>query len=510
MTPFDPPLEREGFGLPAAPSAPMVPAFGGPMTAPPPQAPMMPAFGMPPQAAAPPARKAPGFMDYAAPIISLLAGRKDPAAIGVGLTAYLKGQDLRRQQIESQQERDQRKQLERAKFYQSVVQSAQTYDDEVALQNDLAALKPLADFYGVPLDGIRISDTKKAAKERALMTAAVETAIKQHGQDILNRDDVTLQLSDGRRVSMASARAVLGGGLTDASGKNIPVISKPDALTPNTPEEQYLAQFAKENGAKTFAELSTAKQVEGRQKWAESGRAAEQPQRVEGLLSGRPGFAFQKGTKFYDSDGKDVTAAFRPKETVSERQAGNGGGRSELVQAVLDNPELFDRLTAKQIGEIAPALSAAGFKGFGKAMNESAIAKVAESKSAIASLRDLRQVLSDNEQYIGPIAGFQALNPYSEARKAQAKIDLVKQRVGKALEGGVLRKEDEEKYKKILATLNDTPSTAISKVDGIIATLEKDLEVFIEEQRAAGRRVTSPAPPAKPGPSRIKSITPVK
>src|SRR5207237_10197195 len=87
-----------------------------------------------------------------------------------------------------------------------------------------------------------------------------------------------------------------------------------------------------------------------------------------------------------------------------------------------------------------------------------------------------------------------ALNPYSDARKAQAKIDLVKQRVGKALEGGVLRKEDEDKYKKILATLNDEPSTAISKVDNIIATLERDIEIFVDEQKAAGGRVSTPTP----------------
>jgi hypothetical protein len=167
---------------------------------------------------------------------------------------------------------------------------------------------------------------------------------------------------------------------------------------------------------------------------------------------------------------------------------------SALVGAVLENPELYDRLTAKQIGEIAPALNAAGFKGFGKTLTEGAITKIAESKSAVASLRDLRQTLLDNEQYIGPVAGLQALNPYSDARKAQAKIDLVKQRVGKALEGGVLRKEDEDKYKKILATLRDEPSTAISKVDSIIETLERDLETFVESQRSAGRRVNETKP----------------
>jgi hypothetical protein len=37
-----------------------------------------------------------------------------------------------------------------------------------------------------------------------------------------------------------------------------------------------------------------------------------------------------------------------------------------------------------------------------------------------------------------------------------------------------LRKEDEEKYKKILPQLSDTPSTAMSKANQLSATLAAD------------------------------------
>jgi len=185
------------------------------------------------------------------------------------------------------------------------------------------------------------------------------------------------------------------------------------------------------------------------------------------------------------------------------RTSSAASSRSGLVEAVIANPQLYDELTPTAKTAIAPELSKLGFEGFGKTLPASAVAKIAESKSAIASLVDLRKVLQENSQYIGPVAGFQALWPYSEARQAQAKIDLVKQRVGKALEGGVLRKEDEEKYKRILATLNDTPETAISKVDGLIQTLESDMALFEAEQRRAGRKVggttSAPAIPPPPG-----------
>lgn len=168
---------------------------------------------------------------------------------------------------------------------------------------------------------------------------------------------------------------------------------------------------------------------------------------------------------------------------------GTSQDRDDLISAVVDNPGLWDQITPTERGKIAGDLQRRGFTGFGRPLPEAAVKKLAESDSAIASLADLREILKKNEQYIGPIAGLAALNPYSEARKAQADIDLVRQRVGKALEGGVLRKEDEEKYKKILATLRDEPSTAIYKVDQLIKDIQRDKDTYVHQQRLAGRRV---------------------
>lgn len=170
------------------------------------------------------------------------------------------------------------------------------------------------------------------------------------------------------------------------------------------------------------------------------------------------------------------------------------------VATIMANPQIYSTLTPTKKAALFVPLAAAGFQNFGKELNDTAISKISESKSAIGGLKDLRQVLLDNEEFIGPAAGLQSLNPYSDARKAQAKIDLVKQRVGKALEGGVLRKEDEEKYKKILATLYDTPDTAIYKVDGVIESVTRDIEEFVNANRLAGRNVTGqstalPSPP---------------
>ena len=189
------------------------------------------------------------------------------------------------------------------------------------------------------------------------------------------------------------------------------------------------------------------------------------------------------------------------RKDVRPPRAAQGAGEDydALADTVAANPPLWDNLTPTAKTRIAPILAKKGFTGFGRPMGEAAVGQVAQSRSAIESLRDLRTTLQENEQYIGPVSGVWALNPYSDARQAQAKIDLVRQRVGKALEGGVLRKEDEEKYKRILATLQDTPKTAIAKVDNLIATLERDMKIFEEEQRFGGRRVpTRETPPAGP------------
>jgi hypothetical protein len=130
-----------------------------------------------------------------------------------------------------------------------------------------------------------------------------------------------------------------------------------------------------------------------------------------------------------------------------------------------------------------------GFTGFGKPLSDAALKEITQTETAIEQLNELKTIVTENADKIGPIVGLAAKWPWSESRKIQAKIDLVKQMVGKSLEGGVLRKEDEEKYKKILATMTDEPSTALSKINGLISTLQSDVEKYKSNQALAGRNV---------------------
>lgn len=138
--------------------------------------------------------------------------------------------------------------------------------------------------------------------------------------------------------------------------------------------------------------------------------------------------------------------------------------------------------------EVVSRLAATGTE-VNKQLSDSAIAAITETQQALYGLNDLAQKISGNEQYLGPVSGLQRFNPYSKARQIQSDVDRIRQVVGKALEGGVLRKEDEEKYKKILATLADTPETALYKIEALKSDLERKIADYKIAQAGAGRYV---------------------
>lgn len=105
--------------------------------------------------------------------------------------------------------------------------------------------------------------------------------------------------------------------------------------------------------------------------------------------------------------------------------------------------------------------------------------RLAEFETSLDDTVVLRTVIGD----VGTISRLGASMPTwvteltggwgSDAKSQNAVIARVKQVIGKALEGGVLRKEDEEKYKDILPTIGDPKSVALNKLDGLEAAIAK-------------------------------------
>lgn len=67
-----------------------------------------------------------------------------------------------------------------------------------------------------------------------------------------------------------------------------------------------------------------------------------------------------------------------------------------------------------------------------------------------------------------------------DAKTQNATIALVRQIIGKALEGGVLRKEDEIKYKDILPQLGETKTLVASKIKLLKQRIEDNRSTFLD------------------------------
>lgn len=90
--------------------------------------------------------------------------------------------------------------------------------------------------------------------------------------------------------------------------------------------------------------------------------------------------------------------------------------------------------------------------------------QLADIKAGYDQISGLEKEMNDT--LFDPISGrARKLNPYqTDTQLLDANLKLVKQVIGKGLEGGVLRKEDEAKYEDILPKLSDTAEVAKGKV----------------------------------------------
>jgi hypothetical protein len=78
----------------------------------------------------------------------------------------------------------------------------------------------------------------------------------------------------------------------------------------------------------------------------------------------------------------------------------------------------------------------------------------------------------------------------TDAKKKQAVIDRAKQVIGKTLEGGVLRKEDEIKYTKILPTISDPSDIVAAKMAGLDAMIAQKRQDHLDALADAGYDVS--------------------
>ena len=121
-------------------------------------------------------------------------------------------------------------------------------------------------------------------------------------------------------------------------------------------------------------------------------------------------------------------------------------------------------------------------------LSDTAIARLSDYNNAMRQLGSLGDTFSSNPVSNPLIGKLRGMNKFdTTAQTQQSQIDAVRQIVGKALEGGVLRKEDEAKYAKILPTLSDTPTVAKNKIKQVMSLLQDNYDQYLQLQKTTGK-----------------------
>jgi hypothetical protein len=170
-------------------------------------------------------------------------------------------------------------------------------------------------------------------------------------------------------------------------------------------------------------------------------------------------------------------------QTSAEQAAASAAARINTESNLAD-------VSGKTAGKISGE-KAKGERAAGLTLSETASERLGDFDASVAQLSTLSKSYSNPNAPQGPISQLRKVNPYDwEAQAKQQLIAATKQTVGKALEGGVLRAEDEVKYNKILPTMGDTYQAAIQKTKNIKEMLNNARTAKLNTLKSAGYDVS--------------------
>jgi len=239
---------------------------------------------------------------------------------------------------------------------------------------------------------------------------------------------------------------------------------------------------------------------------------AKAPRMLEIMQQQRPG-----KTSFSLDDVYEVAEMLKPaekKETSAPFSLGPGqtrfDGSGQPIATVPPKPEKAGDGTPEQVfvvrdGKVIPIAKGTAQPGDVpySARNQNDTRPVTAGDTAdIADINEALQLASGltfepSDTGILPALGAGAPDAVTNltgfgvgAKQRQGMINLVRQIIGKGLEGGVLRKEDEAKYAKMLPTISDHPDVVKSKIKTLISTLEQKRTVRLDAMRDAGYDVS--------------------
>lgn len=104
-----------------------------------------------------------------------------------------------------------------------------------------------------------------------------------------------------------------------------------------------------------------------------------------------------------------------------------------------------------------------------KQLESARVLTINEGAAVSRKLPDIEKVIDQAGDVFGPIGGrVRSLNPYdTKAQSIDSEMRSASQMFGRFMEGGVLRKEDEEKYRRMFPQLGDTKDVAKAKLQNV-------------------------------------------
>jgi len=160
-------------------------------------------------------------------------------------------------------------------------------------------------------------------------------------------------------------------------------------------------------------------------------------------------------------------------------------------QTIPDNNGALKQINPKT-GEVRDLGVQGKSQASGRPLPAGSANTLAEGSQLVSGvLGGLHSMIEDNKSMFGPVAGvIHSINPYDKkGQEIDAELRRSRQSIGSYLEGGVLRKEDEIKYEKMLPKLNDLPEVAKEKLKGIDALLRNKQNEYLKSYENAGFNV---------------------
>lgn len=160
--------------------------------------------------------------------------------------------------------------------------------------------------------------------------------------------------------------------------------------------------------------------------------------------------------------------------TEADTRKKNADAEAYGREQIFIDPSSGRRITVPKGAKLMPAASG----GDGKILPASNVVSLNEGQAVSRMLPEVEDALKQNEALFGPVTGrMGAANPYNtQSQTVDAKFRTAAQAFGRFMEGGVLRKEDEEKYRKMFPQLSDTPELAKNKLSIVRRQLAQKYE----------------------------------